>query len=442
MMTKAKPFFEVFPTLNISGTLHDKLEQAKVERVSATRQKDRLTVYLYSTRLIMKEDIWAAEKEIKAQLFPRGSMLVRIFERFELSAQYTPENLMEAYRESILAELLGYSHVEYNAFRTADISYPESGGIRLTLEDTIPNRGKEAELIRVLEKILVERCGLSTGVTVAYREAAPRKYTGDDELKIQMRVNEICLRAKLDTAYTENGGGQAGSGGKRVRGEGGTGQPEGNRRNTGDSRNGNVPAGGNGQNGTAAPDAGREQGNPSGGNASRGGTTRQAADGGFGHPGGFQRKGDFKRGEFRRNGDYGRTLKQSDDPDVLYGREFEDEAIPIEDIIGEMGEVTIRGKVLKTDSRQIRNERSIVMFDVTDFTDTMTVKLFVKNDFVKELLGGLKAGTFVKIKGVATLDKFDHELTLGSITGIRKIPNFTTVRRRCTSGWNCIVTRR
>ena len=429
MMTKAKPFFEVFPTLNISGTLHDKLEQAKVERVSATRQKDRLTVYLYSTRLIMKEDIWAAEKEIKAQLFPRGSMLVRIFERFELSAQYTPENLMEAYRESILAELLGYSHVEYNAFRTADISYPESGGIRLTLEDTIPNRGKEAELIRVLEKILVERCGLSTGVTVAYREAAPRKYTGDDELKIQMRVNEICLRAKLDTAYTENGGGQAGSGGKRVRGEGGTGQPEGNRRNTGDSRNGNVPAGGNGQNGTAAPDAGREQGNPSGGNASRGGTTRQAADGGFGHPGGFQRKGDFKRGEFRRNGDYGRTLKQSDDPDVLYGREFEDEAIPIEDIIGEMGEVTIRGKVLKTDSRQIRNERSIVMFDVTDFTDTMTVKLFVKNDFVKELLGGLKAGTFVKIKGVATLDKFDHELTLGSITGIRKIPNFTTVRR-------------
>ncbi len=429
MMTKAKPFFEVFPTLNISGTLHDKLEQAKVERVSATRQKDRLTVYLYSTRLIMKEDIWAAEKEIKAQLFPRGSMLVRIFERFELSAQYTPENLMEAYRESILAELLGYSHVEYNAFRTADISYPESGGIRLTLEDTIPNRGKEAELIRVLEKILVERCGLSTGVTVAYREAAPRKYTGDDELKIQMRVNEICLRAKLDTAYTENGGGQAGSGGKRVRGEGGTGQPEGNRRNTGDSRNGNVPAGGNRQNGTAAPDAGREQGNPSGGNVSRGGTTRQAADGGFGHPGGFQRKGDFKRGEFRRNGDYGRTLKQSDDPDVLYGRDFEDEAIPIEDIIGEMGEVTIRGKVLKTDSRQIRNERSIVMFDVTDFTDTMTVKLFVKNDFVKELLGGLKAGTFVKIKGVATLDKFDHELTLGSITGIRKIPNFTTVRR-------------
>ena len=48
MMTKAKPFFEVFPSLELKGTLHDKLEQTAVERVSATKQKDRLSVYLFS----------------------------------------------------------------------------------------------------------------------------------------------------------------------------------------------------------------------------------------------------------------------------------------------------------------------------------------------------------------------------------------------------------
>ena len=460
MMMKAKSFFEVFPTLDIKGTLHDKLEQTQVERVAATKQRDRLTVYLYSTRLIVKEDIWAAEKEIKTQLFPHAAMTVRIRERFELSSQYTPENLMEAYRESILAELLNYSHVEYNAFRTAEISYPEAGGVELTLEDTIPNRGKEAELVRVLEKILVERCGLNTGVTVVYREAGPRKYTGDDELKIQMRVNEICLRARLDTVYAESGSGNGGvrdkgkaaSGALQDSGENGRGagyggsqrgagaaQPgrnaagdrnQGMASGAGNDWNNGVPVGGNGRNDGNVPGAGQALGRSgaSGGNTSQGGTTRQGGESGFGRSGGFQRKGDFKRGEFRRNGDYGRTLKQSDDPDVLYGRDFEEEAIPIEDIIGEMGEVTIRGKVLKTDSRQIRNERTIVMFDVTDFTDTMTVKLFTKNEFVKELLGGLKPGTFVKIKGVATLDKFDHELTIGSLTGIRKIQDFTTVR--------------
>ena len=65
MTTKAKPFFEVFPTLDLKGTLYDKLEQTQVERVSATKQKDRLSVYLFSTRLLLKEDIWAAEKAIK-----------------------------------------------------------------------------------------------------------------------------------------------------------------------------------------------------------------------------------------------------------------------------------------------------------------------------------------------------------------------------------------
>ena len=131
MMTNTKPFFEVFPTLQIKGTLHDKLEQTEVERISATKQRDRLSVYLFSTRLILKEDIRAAEKEIKGQLFPRTDMTVRIFERFQLSSQYTPENLMEIYRESILMELLEYSHVEYNAFRTADITYPEPGRMQL-----------------------------------------------------------------------------------------------------------------------------------------------------------------------------------------------------------------------------------------------------------------------------------------------------------------------
>ncbi len=429
MMTKAKPFFEVFPTLELKGTLHDKLEQTAVERVSATKQKDRLSVYLFSTRLLPKEDIWAAEKAIKSQLFPHAFLTVRIFERFELSAQYTPENLMEAYRESILAELKEYSHVEYNAFRTAQITYPESGRIRLTIDDTVLNHSKEPELIRVLEKILVERCGLAAGVEVSYREAASGRFAEDDELRLQMKVNEIFLRAKACGAGNGDGAqGQTAPGGGFAGGRGGAG---GNRRGTkGDARAGGSPgADAVKGNGFMPGERSANGGNGFGGGADAAGAPGDGA--GSGTAGGFRGngkkafQGDFKRGEFRR-GD--RPLKQSDNPDVIYGKDFEEEPIPIDEIIGEVGDVTIRGKVLKTDSREIRNERTIVMFDVTDFTDTMTVKLFTKTEFVKELLGSLKPGTFVKLKGVATLDKFDHELTIGSLTGIKKIPNFVTVR--------------
>ena len=50
----AKLFFEVFPTLQIKGELRDKLEQTEVERVSTSRQKDKLHIYLFSKRLILK----------------------------------------------------------------------------------------------------------------------------------------------------------------------------------------------------------------------------------------------------------------------------------------------------------------------------------------------------------------------------------------------------
>ena len=65
---------------------------------------------------------------------------------------------------------------------------------------------------------------------------------------------------------------------------------------------------------------------------------------------------------------------------------------------------------------------------VTDFTDSIVLKIFTRNDQLPELLEGVKKGAFLKIKGVTTIDKFDSELTIGSIVGIKKIPDFTSVR--------------
>ena len=365
-----------------------------MERVSATKRKDILRIYLYSTRLIQKEDIWQAEGEIKKQLFPSADMVVKIQERFELSSQYTPENLMEAYRDSILEELRDYSHVEYNAFKQAEITYPGKDRIVLTLEDTVINRSKEPELVRVLEKILVERCGFSVKLETAYRKAKNGKFAEDDELRLKMKVDEIARRMR------HAGGGNTGMSSEKDSVVS-VGKPS-----------GNVPA-------AETASASGTMKTPSRENPAATGTTRS-----FQGKGGFQR-GDFRKGEFRRGGD---SLKRSENPDVIYGRDFEEDAMRIEDIIGEMGEVVIRGKVLKLDTRELRNEKTIILFDVTDFTDTMAVKLFVKNDQVKEITGDLKPGTFIKIKGLSVMDKFDHELTIGSLTGIKKILDFTTTR--------------
>ena len=134
-----------------------------------------------------------------------------------------------------------------------------------------------------------------------------------------------------------------------------------------------------------------------------------------------------KRGEFRRKfeSDNG---KKSMNPDVIYGRDFEEESMEIEKIDGPIGEVVIRGKILSVDTREIRNEKTIIIFSVTDFTDTIVLKIFAGNDDVPELLKEISGGKFVRVKGVATIDKFDSELTIGSIVGIKKCADFTTVR--------------
>ena len=123
------------------------------------------------------------------------------------------------------------------------------------------------------------------------------------------------------------------------------------------------------------------------------------------------------------------SVKRSDDPNVIYGRNFEDDTIELSQVVGEMGEITIRGKVIQFDTREIRNEKTIIMFAVTDFTDTIMVKMFTRNEQLPEILSEINKGAFLKIKGVTTIDKFDGELTIGSVTGIKKIPDFTTTRK-------------
>ena len=382
-----KQFFEVFPKLKLDQKNQDLFEQTEIEKVTTTKSRELIRVTFLSRHLIQKENVLKVENEIKKQFFQDYTVRVKLYERFQLSGQYTPEKLMELYRDSILLELKNYSPVEYNIFKGADISYPDEREIHLTIDDTVPARSRKDELIRILQKILNERCGFAVHITAAYKAKKNGKYKEEDELQIARQVAEITARV-----YGSKDGLSKGDMQPVMTGTGTEGKP-------GDVE---VKAG--------TPEM-KASGSPS-----ESAPKKQEF-----------KKGEFKKGDFKK-GDFNRSVKRSDNPDVIYGRDFEEEAIPIEEIIGDMGEVVIRGKIIRYDSREIKNEKTILMFDVTDFTDTMTIKMFARNDQVKEITAEMKAGAFVKLKGVTMIDRFDNELTIGSIAGIKKIPDFTTSR--------------
>lgn len=85
---------------------------------------------------------------------------------------------------------------------------------------------------------------------------------------------------------------------------------------------------------------------------------------------------------------------------MIYGRDFEGDTIDLESITGEMGEVIIRGQVIDVEAREIRNEKTILIFPVTDFTDSIVIKMFLRNEQVPEITESVKKGAFLKFKGV------------------------------------------
>lgn len=115
----SKPFKEAFPTLQLDEELDHLLETTEVTKISANHDHNHIRIYLRAERLIFKKNIWKIEKAILEQIFQNRDIKVKIIESFELSEQYTPQSLMDVYRDSILDELNAYSVLEYNLLRTA-----------------------------------------------------------------------------------------------------------------------------------------------------------------------------------------------------------------------------------------------------------------------------------------------------------------------------------
>ncbi len=126
----SKPFFEVFPTLKAGEDIRNMFEGAQVLKVTTNSDRTFLRVHIVSRHLIQKTLVYEMEHLIKNQLFGRSAVQVEIREKYELSGQYTPENVMAEYLDSFLAELDTRSVVERNMLQNAKCTF-EEGNILL-----------------------------------------------------------------------------------------------------------------------------------------------------------------------------------------------------------------------------------------------------------------------------------------------------------------------
>ena len=428
----AKNFLEVFPSLNIAEPLKELLALTEVEKVTSTRDRSSIRVYVKSPRLIHKQNIYDLEKGIKNQLFPDKQVTVKIQEKYRLSGQYTPEKLLKMYKDSLLLELKHYSIIEYTMFRKAQVAFEKENLMTLTVEDTMVNRDRTGELKRVLEKVFTERCGLPVEVQFAFVPSLGGERRKQLEQKIEREAQAIYWKNHKEELAAMGGFSSEGLEGQELlkqtsgQKEAFMGKPEDSA--PWDMLMAQAASGDIGGEDTAvlAVSSGMDAGNAGESGAGNGANAGQK---GGGRP--QLNKGRKGWGHNKDNGfgeDKKFSVKRSNNPDVLYGRDFDDDFLDIETIDGEIGEVTLRGQVLTCENRELRSGKFILTFDITDFTDTITAKMFIRPEIFEEVKAVIQKGMFLKIKGVTTIDKFDGELTLGSIVGIKKGEDFTSKR--------------
>ncbi|MCI9076314.1 MAG: PolC-type DNA polymerase III [Dorea sp.] len=381
----SKTFFEVFPTLKMDDELRLQFEGVEVEKVATNSRRDYLNIHIFSRHLIQKRYIYAVENAVKEQLFAKNMISIAVMESYELSEQYTPENLMREYYDSLLLEVCRKSRVECNMLKTASYSFENGNILCLQLLDTVVVQGKKDSLVKTIQTVFEERFHVPIEMRVAYEKPKESRLKFN-ELQLQQEVEAILERDQALSKERQ----------EKEQTEEQKKEPE--------KAKADAEAGTDREKKQKKPFAAQNQKEAGG---KKYGYGRQAG----------------------KNPNTGGGFRKSNDPNVVFGRDFDDAPIPLHTVAGEMGEITIRGKVISFDAREIRNEKTILIYAVTDFTDTIMVKMFVRNEQLPDLLAEIKEGAFLKIKGVTTIDKFDGQLTIGSVAGVRKITDFTVSRK-------------
>ena len=377
----------MFNTLKVPEEIGVYLTDTEVTRVSKTSTNSLARVYLSSERLISKQVIYKAEDALKKQIFRMKNMDVRIIDRYRLSKQYTPVKIMEIYYDSILFELEKYWTLEYNLLKNSQWEFDGEHCLVLTLEDGFLSRTYADTLADYFKKIFLNRFGFEIDVIYKYAKKEGSHYELENEHKLNLRVAQI---EKNMRAAQAAGDGVNEDSSKTAFSKG----------TSTSSKSENAASSGTKSNDGAVQE-----------------NSRQSSF------------GDKNRTQFGQKGSQNEYYKKKpSNPDVLYGRDFDEEPMPIEQVDSALGEIVIAGMIRKVDEREIRNERTILMFDLTDFTDTITVKMFIANAQLPEVKEYIKKGNFIKVKGVAALDRYDQEISITSVWGIRKSQDNREVR--------------
>ena len=334
-----KNFLEVFPNLTLSEELKSIFQLVDITRITTNSEHTKMRIYIESSRLIEKSAIFKVKEQLAKNLRTGKKISIEIIEKYILSKQYTPENLFEIYKDSILLELNESSPIIAAMLKKAPTRFDESGRLVIDLESSIVSEARMKILKDTIEHIFRDRFDMPLEVRIEKRILNSNRYAERNARRLKNEVNVLLSKDE--------------------------------------------------------PKKEEEQ--------------KQA-----------------ERPKRPKKATY------SDNPEVVYGRDFKfDSDTQLCDVFEGTGETVVKGQVMTMDDRETRTGKFIVTLEITDFTDSIAVKIFLGDENAKkEFTSKVKKKTFIRIKGVAMYDTYDRQVEISRVDGMKLIPAFFTEREK------------
>lgn len=105
--------------------------------------------------------------------------------------------------------------------------------------------------------------------------------------------------------------------------------------------------------------------------------------------------------------------------DIIFGNEIKAEPVKMANVNADSGEVVVRGDVFFCEVKVTKKGRTLIIFDITDRTNSVRVKKLLPKAAVDAVTSGVKKGQSYIVRGVMGTDKFTGEIVL-DMTDLQK----------------------
>jgi len=104
--------------------------------------------------------------------------------------------------------------------------------------------------------------------------------------------------------------------------------------------------------------------------------------------------------------------KKSKTKDYSFGKKIKGDPISIIDIDMQTGSAIIEGKIFQVETKSIKDNRTLVIFYLSDGTNSISSKVFLSGDQSEEFISNIREGVYVVLSGDVVYDTYAKEMTI------------------------------